>query len=340
MKFTLPLAPTYCEHWGLWEAIREIYQNALDEGGAKMDYLEDDDYLVISSGTGRLTPETLVLGSTSKRNDPTLRGKFGEGYKLALLVLTRLGHNVLIHSGSELWQPKLEHDDAFNATVLNIYTESVPFSNGVQFRIEGVRNSDYETIQRNVRQVVDEPATILDDENEAGRIYVGGLYVTTAQGYQCGYSFPPGTIKLDRDRGMVDGFDLSYETSRLWTMHGGQRSVELLEQEAPDVRYVDSHVTSTSALALHSLGWFVGTHGHQAVPVSSQDEIQRATAAGLKWVLVSDTIKNVLRCVKSWVIPSTPGPLQRLQEFRKRFEYHLPANARIELDKIIESMEE
>ena len=67
MKFTLPISPDYVAHWGLWEAVREIYQNALDESEAAISYDEAAQVLFISSATGRLTPETLVLGTSSKR---------------------------------------------------------------------------------------------------------------------------------------------------------------------------------------------------------------------------------------------------------------------------------
>ena len=30
-KFVLPISIRYCRHWNIWEAVREIYQNSLDE---------------------------------------------------------------------------------------------------------------------------------------------------------------------------------------------------------------------------------------------------------------------------------------------------------------------
>src|SRR5258707_8510533 len=99
-KFTLPISPAYVAHWQLWEAVREIYQNALDEHThdpfceASINYT--DGVLRIFTSKGTLSPESLVLGKTSKRDDPYQRGKFGEGYKLSLLVLARIGHDVEI----------------------------------------------------------------------------------------------------------------------------------------------------------------------------------------------------------------------------------------------------
>jgi hypothetical protein len=103
-KYVLPLSPDYVSHWGLWEAVREIYQNALDEVEAPSlaQIRFSDDALYISTPTGKLTPDTLVLGKTSKRNKSQSRGKFGEGYKLALLVLARLGHRVTIRTNDQV----------------------------------------------------------------------------------------------------------------------------------------------------------------------------------------------------------------------------------------------
>lgn len=339
-KYTLPISPEYCEHWGLWEAVREIYQNALDESGAEITYC-DDDYMTISSATGHLTPKSLLLGSSSKRSDPTKRGKFGEGYKLALLVLSRLGHSVVIQSGNEVWIPKLEHEDSFGSTVLNVYINTVEpeFAvEGVHFQIQGITSDDRDSIQKNIRDEVTD--TILDQPDEVGRIYVGGLYVSTVKNYKCGYAFAPGTIKLDRDRGMVDGFDLAFETSRLWQERSGDRAVELMNEKANDVLYIESHVHSYSDLALHTSGYFATKYGNSAIPVSDQEEIKQATSAGLKWVLVPESVKNIIRLVKHWILPSEKSPLDRLKDFRDKYDSYMQKNMLNELDEIIESLDQ
>jgi hypothetical protein len=338
MKFTLPISPEYVAHWGLWEAVREIYQNALDEGGAKLTYNEWKGLLEISTETGHLTPQSLVLGTSSKRDDETKRGKFGEGYKLALLVLARMQHSVTIYNGEELWIPSLEYDDQFNADILTIHTEnSEGGTPGVIFNISGVTPEQYADIQRNIRpEIIDR---ILDEPQEAGRIYVGGLYVSTVKRFRHGYVFRPGIVKLDRDRGMVDGFDLAWQTSKLWTSRGhSARLSELLEAEAPDVEYVESHVSEGSNFAGDHYVHYVTRHG-DAIPVSNQDEIQRAQTAGVKWVLVPEKVKSMLRLVKSWFIPSMESPLERLRKFRSNYQWSMDSNMKHDLDEIINQMD-
>lgn len=344
MKFTLPISPEYVAHWGLWEAVREIYQNALDQGEFDREYYPVGQQLCISS-SGRLTPETLVLGTSSKRADETKRGKFGEGYKLALLVLARLNYPTKIFTNNEIWTPALEHDPQFNTTVLTVTTEpngdpgtEPDLSDRVWFVIENVTSEDYVSLCAKIRP--ENSDQILDDPREAGRIYVGGLYVSTATRFRHGYAFRPGQVKLDRDRGMIDGFDLAYATSKLWTDRGhSARLSELLEAEAPDVEYVESHAQSRPDFANDHYNYYVSRHGYDAIPVSDQAEIQRAQAAGVRWVLVPEKVKAMLHLVKSWFIPDGTPLIQQLKEFQKNYRYYLPKLGQHRLDEIIKNLE-
>jgi hypothetical protein len=338
-RFILPIAPTYVKHWGVWEAVREIYQNALDASESlncevKMEWA--DDCLTIRTTKGSLSRESLVLGNSTKGQDASQRGKFGEGYKLAMLVLARKKRMCDIYTGGELWRGKIEFDSSFNSQVLAIDVLPYPSDLGVTFHV-GVFYSEWLAIQKNIR--ADNTATILEEAAERGRIYVGGLYVTTLKEFHYGYAFAAGEITLDRDRGMVSGFDVSWETSRLWTYRGGRIATELLEAQAPDVAHVDSHVTRISPIASYALGAFRKLHGHFAVPVTTQEEIERATAAGVKWVLVSQKLKEVLRTVKSWFIPTGKSPLDQLKEFRSKWEYTMNADMKADFDAIVASME-
>lgn len=336
-KFTLPISPSYVSHWGLWEAVRELYQNALDaDPGATIEL--DDETLYITSTSPQLQPATLILGNTTKADDPSKRGKFGEGYKLALLVLCRLGLRVDIRNGSDDWNPMIEPDEAFESDVLNIYVSPRGDDDGtVQFVIHGVLDEDFDAIMRNIIEPPTED-TILNSTSEMGRVYVGGLYVCTVPKFLHGYSLTPGSLPLDRDRGMVSNFDLSFLTSQLWTAHDdNDRAVELLELKAPDVQYVTSHATSSSPVIRRLASAFRAKHG-DAVPVVTQQEIERATAAGVCWVLVPEAVKGLLGRVLSWFVPSTKTPVERLRDFRKQHRYSMSEDMLTELDDIIKSM--
>jgi hypothetical protein len=342
MKFTLPISPEYVAHWGLWEAVREIYQNALDERthdpACEVAICYSDGRILISTSKGKLSTDSLVLGKTSKRDDPKQRGKFGEGYKLALLVLRRLGHYVAISTGEELWLPQIEFDDIWNSDVLNVYVKFPESSHdGVEFSIDSVSESQWEEISCNIRLDA-EKKEIIFGEQEKGRIYVGGLYVTTAKSFHCGYAFRAGEIKLDRDRGMVSGFDLAWATSQIWEGTASEKVAELLEAGAPDVEYVKEHAHKSSPAVAYYGSYFPSKYGTNAIPVSSQEEIERAANAGMKWVLVPEKVKSIYRLVKSWFIPTTKSPLEQLQDFRRKHEWSMDLDMKHDLDEIIDAM--
>lgn len=86
----LSLSPKYVSGWGVEEAVREILQNAIDQkaDGAEVSVSYDRETLSILTDGARLKTSTLLLGESGK-DDERYIGKYGEGYKLALLVLTR-----------------------------------------------------------------------------------------------------------------------------------------------------------------------------------------------------------------------------------------------------------
>jgi hypothetical protein len=351
-KFILPISPNYVHHWGLWEAIRELYQNALDAtdllgGEASLTYEDYPAYkspllvrVVMVKSLGHLAPASLLLGSTTKNSDSQQRGKFGEGYKLALLVLARLGLAVEVFNGDERWSVAIEHSEEFDAKVLTITVDTnyTPVE-GVEFVIgPGVTDEQWEKIQSNVRPTPKYDDQILEEPQEKGRIYVGGLYVTTMKEFHYGYSFQPGRINLDRDRGMVDNFDLAWVTSQLWSRKDNERAIKLLEDEAPDVEYVKSHATTQSPITVGYYGHYQRMHG-ESVPVSTQEEIERATAAGVKWTLVKDAAKQLLWKVGTWFIPTTLNPAERLRKFIEKHRYQLNDEMKRELNEILSAME-
>ena len=91
--------------WGVWQAFREIVQNALDEMQYVLNVWPDaypcfemGNYSVVSDLGRGLSVRHLLVGTSEKPE--WSRGRFGEGLKLALMVLQNLGVPVFIRSGS------------------------------------------------------------------------------------------------------------------------------------------------------------------------------------------------------------------------------------------------
>ena len=132
------IAKTYVPEWGLKEGIREIVQNTLDactvanggsrdgvsiqavqtdgrrmgsftiwgkneqELGAIMMDQESNTLRLMNSGT--ISRMNLLLGGTEKpEGGAAIIGRFGEGMKLAIVALVRVGKQVHIFTAGEKW---------------------------------------------------------------------------------------------------------------------------------------------------------------------------------------------------------------------------------------------
>lgn len=227
----LTINPAYVRNWGVWEAIRELVQNGLDShdqgndltierggGASKTIYIRN-------AGT-TLARSTLLLGSTSK-DDGASRGKFGEGYKLAFLVLARNGIEVQLRTGSEMWTPFVEKSETFGSDLLKVKIRPQPkFENKVEVQIHGVSDEDWKTIQERLINVPGLPDTqvtaskmievgrdrILLDERFRSKLFCRGIFVSRLPDeYVYGYDLAD--VSLDRDRKAPEVWSLRSEIS-------------------------------------------------------------------------------------------------------------------------------
>lgn len=97
--YELTLTPNYVSDWTFNDALRELIQNGTDqevldkENKFQIIYNEKEKTLRLVNQKSVLKINTLLLGRSSKANNEDTVGQFGEGYKIAALVLNRLGRN-------------------------------------------------------------------------------------------------------------------------------------------------------------------------------------------------------------------------------------------------------
>lgn len=128
MKVELTIKVDYLPKWGALEGLRELIQNGKDaetefRAPLEVRHRKDTNVLVIENDGCTIPHEALLFGHTSKLGRSGMIGKFGEGLKLGVLALVRAGHTVRIRSGSEVWIPKIERSEKFNADVLTVTIE-------------------------------------------------------------------------------------------------------------------------------------------------------------------------------------------------------------------------
>ncbi|MFA4971782.1 MAG: hypothetical protein WC683_04165 [bacterium] len=255
-RVELPLSKNYVGSWGTWEAARELIQNALDGekvsedtvlSRARIKYHAKTRTLVVSNENTVLSRRTLVLGHSKKA--PGSIGQYGEGYKLALLVLLRGGKSVQICNGSETWVPYISHSRTFDCDVLTLEIQKdVRWAIDQTFAIavSGITPAEWQEIRRNTRRLQrpqheahTSQGFLLSGEGEERRVYVGGLYVCTMQEKDrtYGYDLNPDVVRVDRDRRMVWSWEVNWATAKMFQelREEENKVVEMMKREAPEV---------------------------------------------------------------------------------------------------------
>lgn len=241
-KIELSLSPKYVSNWGLNEAVREILQNAIDSetAGYEVDVTYNRKRLTIKTIGTHLDKSTLLLGESGK-NDDKFIGKYGEGYKLALLVLKRLGKNIIIRTNKEMWTPIFEHSDTFNEELLKI--KVTPDLNEdkdiISFEISEIEQHELLSLSdefialdrflgKDIGQSLDtDYGVLLIDDKYSGKFFVNGLFVQKDTEFKYGYDFKNEYVNLDRDRKAINYYDLKELTARVLVATG---DVEILER--------------------------------------------------------------------------------------------------------------
>lgn len=334
-KIELTLAPNYVPTWTLIDAVRELFQNALDqqkqnsENEASWHYDDVTGVLTISNATSKLTAASLLLGQTTKADDKSTIGQFGEGYKIATLVLLREGKNVVFYNygAREVWRPRFVKSRRFGTDILTFFIEKkaiwekVPSADLV-ITIDGISADEYydQIVPSNLHlrsdfEVIEE-TEYGDVLNLAGKVFVNGLYVCDYEPYTYGYNFKPEHIRLDRDRKMVNDFDLRWMASKMWSSSNNTDKVlEMISEDNADVAFLKdvSYSKKWHNLAAEK---FKDVYGPEAIPVTSQEEMD-SVPTGYKGVVVNSNYSALVRNSSYFIMPEpdSTSPLDELQDW-------------------------
>lgn len=244
-SYELPIARDYVRHWGMAEAVREIIQNAIDSD-SPFEYEITGDTLVVRSRFAKLAVNTLLLGSTSKADMKGKIGSFGEGYKIALLVLTREGYPVRILNGDRVWTPGFVHSRQFDAEVLCIEdTLASRKVEGLEFEVSGLSPSDIEQVRASCLFMQNHIGALISTSfgnillEQPGRLYVGGLFVCKTK-MKYGYDIKPEFMRLERDRQTVSTFDLTDVTVKMWyETERFDQIAEMIDEGCDDMKWAE-----------------------------------------------------------------------------------------------------
>ena len=342
----LTMARTYVSDWGFWEATRELAQNALDHAdktGEKIHvgFHRPTKKLLITSANCKLSLSSLVLGVSDKTDDDAIRGKFGEGYKLALLVLVRLGLDVKVYNQNEVWVPCFEYDSELDTELLTIkvYPKDTK-SKDVIFAIGGTTREMASKIKN--RLIIDREAsigfktdygTILTEERFKGKIFAGGLYICTPElDLEHGFDFDPEHVELGRDRGLIDSFNIQWLASKMW-----------LTIKDDDTTALDAAVKSIYTGGYHSSSGYVGSVGNRnkVIQESVADKFYAEFPKTAVPVTTEQERKNVLTDYDNAVPVVVNSSVKRVVEGSDKYKEvksHLKARVHLTPNEIINEL--
>lgn len=234
-KLELSLSPNYVTDWGLNEAVREILQNAIDSqvDGNKIEITFIAGKLTIKTIGANLDKKTLLLGNSGKGDNKYI-GKYGEGYKLALLVLTRLEKDAFVYTNKQKWTPIFEYSDLFEEKLLKVIIEPMEEleDNVIIFEVNNIKQYEMEKLREKFIALdilmgrgigatrESDYGTILLDSEFEGKFFVNGLFVQTDYNFKYGYNFKNEYVNLDRDRKAINYWDLKELTAKALTKCG------------------------------------------------------------------------------------------------------------------------
>ncbi len=313
-KYELSISADYVPEWGVTEAIIEFFQNSIDEetrdSSNKMFFEYDSKSQIIRIGNKHsdLDIKTLLFGVTTKNKDNAMIGNHGEGYKIATVVLLRLGKTVVFQNycRREVWRPRLVKSRKYGGVLVPAFfvdTEAlwkqVP-EHSLIVEIGGVTLEEYEQIKAanlHLQQPGPERKDtsyggILEGEEFRGKVFVAGLYICSEPDLEIGIDFKPKVVRLERDRSMVNSFDIKWYAARM-------------VEETKDAETIKKSLNSYSGTFIESYRVppelrdevaeeFINQHGAKAVPVSSQADMEKLKKRGYKPVIVSEAKRDVI----------------------------------------------
>jgi hypothetical protein len=216
------ISENYIKDWTVQDALRELYQNFIDFGEYTVDKAgeigEYENY-IFSNAYEPNSTDLLIIGSSEKTNES--RGKYGEGLKMAALVIVRNGGTLMINTDTFSAKFSLITNESTETKTLGVtINESQP-----DFKINSfdvfisIPIGEFESYQNKL--IV--PTDILHtNENygsivakQKGNLYVGGLFVCNLKDLNYSYDILPKHISLDRDRKVPQNFQVKWTISKI-----------------------------------------------------------------------------------------------------------------------------
>lgn len=374
--YELSLTENYVSDWTFNDAIRELIQNGTDqeildaENEFSMVYDCGDNILRLKNSKSKLKINTLLLGSSTKSKNEDTIGQFGEGYKIAALVLNRLGKTFTIYNNEkkEVWTSRFKNSEKWKEKILSFYiSHRETEDSGLCIEVGNVSQDEYDGLSEVWLKFEEEDYTamgvvdtsygeILLDEGYSGSVWVNSLFVNCNADLKYGYNFKPKHIKLERDRKACDSFNAREITCRMIAegmVNGGipiEEVNRLVSESVDDVFNFEYNTYENDVQKVQEALLKVFDEQNPqpySIPVRTQGEIKKVKAYGGNPVVVPDKVaklfeKEAKRRFEELIkIPCVMGMTlkERFLRWYNAYESDIPNSSKEELKNLIEEIE-
>lgn len=291
----ISLSENYCPTWKMWEGVRDLVQNWMDERDsgkpARIEHFESSDTLVLWNEGARFDREQMALfGATTKFEGE--RGKFGEGFKIGVLALVRAGHTVSIDTHHGTYVAEIRKSEQYDARVLAFIQTTEEPHDGVRVTIHGVSSHRWDQLKD--RFLWDSPRdSILFDR--PGAVYVKDIWVGD---YDYRYGYNLNDVEIDRDRKLIDPWNLKWAIAGI--LNEGLKlglitpatALGMVEDNVSDAESLPSRVTSNTRVLLVTA--FKEKYGDNAIAVSTLDDVKEAEHSALRPVVANSEVVSLM----------------------------------------------
>ncbi len=273
----MSITPDYVPHWDTAAALRELLQNALDAQtqGFSMDLSENEHQTMITNWGADLPLKTLLLGATTKADNEEEIGQFGEGYKLACLVLARQDIEIEIASQQGTIYPFISYSNKYQSDILAFnWNKEQKFQAGVQISF---KKSQVPLAWIKSLVLLESPQEVRILKDKPGKIYGGGLHLNLEtnesknleENFHWGYNLAPKDLEMDRDRRMISNYSLSQALVACLEQFESPESIyHALETPYPEFKDIARHnIKYETEKKLYEV--FKHLHSPKAVAVDS-----------------------------------------------------------------------
>jgi hypothetical protein len=283
-----------------------------------------------------LPPSAFALGQSVKAAGSI--GGYGEGFKIGMLVLTRLGLEPSIVFADYEATGEFIVQEFTGLETFNIRIEETGITDPiVRFKCK-TTDIDIEELKSKITpfraEPLDLPTTVDALQGEQGKLFVNGLFICEDSDLTYGYNFAPDQVTLNRDRNMAAGitWQLGQYFAGLTVKHAAL-IFNLIEREAKDISDL-SYFLNNKALKAELARLFFNKYGEGAT-ISKPGTSYIGGSSGVSTGNYASRCFAKVGIRETTKVADPEAPCEVLKLFIENNKKHLRRDVKVKLAKLV-----